>query len=229
MSEIGELVRSAMSDAGVLAFPLALVGGMLTGLNPCCVAIYPAAVAACCANRECASEASPPRLDWRAAVGLCLGLAFATTVLGVAAALGGRTMTTLSGRWSYLLALVPIAAGLHLLGVVKLPLPAAARLPRATGFVSALGAGALLALVFGPCGTPILASLLSLVAFQGSVAYGAALLFAYGVGIAIPVVALSSAATSVATRLDARGWRPIVDRATGVVMIGLGLYVVATG
>ena len=88
--------------------------------------------------------------------------------------------------------------------------------------------GALLALVFGPCGTPILASLLSLVAFEGNAAYGGLLLFAYGVGISVPVVALGSAAASVAARLDARGWRPIVDRATGVLMIALGLYTVAT-
>ena len=71
--------------------------------------------------------------------------------------------------------------------------------------------------------------MLSLVAFDGSAAYGAGLLFAYGVGIAIPVVALGTAAASLVSRLDGRGWRPIIDRATGVLMIGLGLFVVASG
>lgn len=228
MTELAELLRAALSGTSLLALPLALAGGVLTGLNPCCLPIYPAAAAACCASRECAEGGRSSRLDWRSAIGLCLGLAAATTALGVAAAIGGRTMTALSGRWLDLLALVPIAAGLHLLGVVKLPLPSLRRLPPATGFVSAVGAGALLALVFGPCGTPILASLLAVVAYQGSVVHGALLLFAYGLGIALPVVALGSAAASVAARLDARGWRPIVDRATGAAMIGIGLYVVAT-
>lgn len=228
MSELAELVRSALSGAGLFALPLALVGGVLTGLNPCCLPIYPAAAAACCASRESTKDGGTARLDWRSALGLCLGLAATTTVLGVAAALGGRTMTTLGGRWLYLLATVPIVAGLHLLGVVKLPLPKVHRLPRATGFASAMGAGVLLALVFGPCGTPILASLLSFVAFGGNATYGGLLLFVYGIGIAIPVIVLGSAAASIAARLDARGWRPIVDRATGVLMIGLGLFVVAT-
>lgn len=228
MSELAELVRSALSGAGLLAVPLALAGGVLTGLNPCCLPIYPAAAAACCANRECTTDGEPARLDWRSALGLCLGIAAATTALGIAAALGGRTMTTVSGRWSYALALVPIAAGLHLLRVVKLPLPELRHVPRATGFVSAVGAGVLIALVLGPCGTPILAGLLSFVAFEGRIAHGGLLLFAYGVGIALPVVVLGSAAASIVSRLDARGLRPIVDRVTGTLLVVLGLYVVGT-
>ena len=215
-----------MAGSGVLALPVALAGGVLTGLNPCCLPIYPAAAAACCANRERDPSATRARMGWVAALGLALGLATTTTALGVVAALAGRTVAGLGGRWLYVLALVPILAGLHLTGILKLPVPQLTRLPRAAGFASALVGGALLALVFGPCGTPILASLLALVAYDGRVAYGAALLFAYGLGIGLPVVALGNASASLAARLDARGWRPWVDRGTGFALILLALYIV---
>lgn len=226
MSALLELLRTALEGGGLLALPVAFAGGVLTGLNPCCLPIYPAAAAACCANREWSAERQS-RLPWRGALGLCLGLATVTTALGVVAALGGRTMTAMSGRWLYLIALIPILAGLHLLGVVKLPTPALRRVPSASSFVSAIGAGALLALVFAPCGTPILASLLAVVAYEGSIAYGAALLFAYGVGIGTPVIVLGSASASIASKLDARGLSVWIDRVTGVVLIGLGFYVAA--
>lgn len=228
MSALAEILRTTLAGAGLLAVPLALLGGIATGLNPCCLPIYPAAAAACCANRECGPADRSIRLPWRMALGMSLGLAATTTVLGVAAALGGRTMSNLGGYWLYALALVPIVAGAHFVGIVKLPFPSVRRLPKVTGFLSATAAGAMLALIFGPCGTPVLASLLAHVALEGSAAYGALLLFAYGLGIALPVVALGSAAASLTARLQASGRGGWVDRATGVLMIALGLYMIAT-
>lgn len=50
-----DLLRATLADGGFYAVPAALVGGLLTGLNPCCLPMYPAAAATCCAVRE-ASE-----------------------------------------------------------------------------------------------------------------------------------------------------------------------------
>jgi cytochrome c biogenesis protein CcdA len=83
----------------------------------------------------------------------------------------------------------------------------------------------LLALLFGPCGTPLLASLLSFVAYDGRPFYGGVLLFAYGIGVAIPVVLLSATATRLAARRDRSGKRVWVDRGTGALLVALGLYV----
>jgi len=98
-------------------------------------------------------------------------------------------------------------------------------LPRAPGIGSAFVTGLLLALVFGPCGTPLLAGLLSYVAFEGNPAYGGALLFVYGIGIAIPVVVLGASAARLAARLEKNGARLWVDRATGALLFATGLYV----
>lgn len=225
MNELAAMLREALGTGAVLAAPIALAGGVVTGLNPCCLPMYPAAAAACCANREACGDQEVRKLSVAAAAALALGLATATTLLGVLAAVGGRTMTTLSGAWAYAIALVLLLAGAHMLGVFRLPTLRTPSLPRAAGIGTAFVAGLLLALVFGPCGTPLLAGLLSYVAFNGSPAYGGALLFVYGVGVAIPVVVLGSSAAKLAARLEKNGGRVWVDRATGALLVAMGLYV----
>lgn len=226
MNELAVMLREALSTGAVFAAPIALAGGVVTGLNPCCLPIYPAAAAACCANREACSDQPVRKLSFTSAAALALGLATATTLLGVLAAAGGHTMTTLSGTWAYVIAVVPLLAGAHMLGLFRLPTLKTPSLPRATGIGTAFLTGLLLALVFGPCGTPLLAGLLSYVAFNGSPVYGGTLLFIYGVGIAIPVATLGASAAKLAARLEKYGSRIWVDRATGVLLVAMGLYVV---
>lgn len=217
-------LRELLGGSAIVAVPAALLGGVLTGLNPCCLPIYPAAAAACCANRGDGAS-SVARLAPSSAMSLALGLASAMTALGVGAAMGGRTMTQLGGRWAMALAVVPLLAGAHFLGFVKLPFPSRSSVPRARGVFSAFATGLLLALVFGPCGTPLLASLLSFVAYDGRPLYGGLLLFLFGIGVAVPVVLLGATATRLAMRLDRSGKRAWVDRATGVLLVTLGLFV----
>jgi cytochrome c biogenesis protein CcdA len=153
-----------------------------------------------------------------------VGVATATAALGVAAALAGRALASVAGWGLYAIALVPIAMGLHLLGWVRIPLPSGSGTFRAGGTVGAFATGLLLSLVLAPCGTPVLASALSFAAYKQSAAYGAALLFAYGLGVGLPILALGTAATGLARRLDRLGWRVWVDRVSGGALIGLGFY-----
>jgi len=39
---------NVLSHGSLWALPLALLAGAIAGLNPCCVALYPSAVAVCC-------------------------------------------------------------------------------------------------------------------------------------------------------------------------------------
>lgn len=61
---------------------------------------------------------------------------------------------------------------------------------------------------------------------NGSPAYGGVLLFVYGIGIAIPVVVLGASAANFAARLEKNGGRVWFDRATGALLVAMGLYVV---
>jgi cytochrome c biogenesis protein CcdA len=51
VSELADLLRTALSGGSLVALPLVVVGGVVTGLNPCCLPLSPAAAATCCAAR----------------------------------------------------------------------------------------------------------------------------------------------------------------------------------
>jgi cytochrome c biogenesis protein CcdA len=224
VSDIGALLRGALSGGSPLALPFAFAAGVITSLNPCCVAIFPAGAATCCAVR-----AEKPKVEVSNAVAFAGGMALATSFLGVAAALAGKAMTGLGGGIRFVVALVPILMGAHLIGLIRLPLPASNIRPGRRGVFGALLAGFMLSLVIVPCGTPVLASVLSYAAYEGSVTYGGLLLFLYGLGAGVPVILLGTAMGNLAQRLDRLGWRKRVDQMTGVFLLGVGVYLIADG
>ncbi len=215
-----DALRNALSTGSLVALPLMLAGGLVAGLNPCCLALYPAAAAACCGTRGRES-----RQAVAAALAFAIGLAMATSALGMAAAVAGR-LTTVDRTFRYAIALVPLAMGIHLLGLFRLPLLSTAPSARARGVWGALGTGFLFSLVIGPCSTPVFASALSFAAYKQNVAYGALLLFAYGLGAGIPVVLAGAGIGRIAQWLDRAGYRTWVNRITGGLLLSLGFYLI---
>lgn len=211
-------LEQALAAGGPWALPLAAVGGVIAGLNPCCLAFYPAVTAACCARAGTGVTLAASR-----AAAFVAGTALATTGLGVVAALAGHAATTLGRGPRYALAFVPIIAGLHLLGGLRLPLPSATRSGQAATTLAAFVTGLFLSLVIGSCGTPVLAAILSYAAYQGSILFGALLLFVYGVGNGVPLLLLGTGAGTLTARLSdsAHVW---IDRISGALLVGLGFY-----
>lgn len=216
-----------MSSGGLFAFPVAFCGGVLMGLNPCCLAMYPAAAATCCAG-SCSTTKTSAKPAIENAALFVLGNAVAITVLGVVAAVAGRTLGGLGGWVAYLVAIVPIVMGLHLLGWVRLPMPKSFETPALRGRLGSFVGGLLLSLVIGPCGTPALATILSYAAVKGSVPFAAGLLFFYGLGNGLPLLVIGTAAGGLTKRLERLGWTRFVERGAGVAMVGLGLLLLWT-
>lgn len=192
------------------------------GLNPCCIALYPAAAASCCA----VSTAEPQKPALSRALLFVLGTAIAMTTLGIVAAVAGDSMSGLGGWAAYAMAAVPIVMGLQLLGVIRLPMPKGVRSWGGRGLAGAFFSGLVFSLIISPCGTPALAAILSVAAFKGSVVFGALLLFAYGVGNGLPLLVVGTAAGEATKRLQRLGWAQWINRAAGVAMVALGSYLV---
>jgi cytochrome c biogenesis protein CcdA len=128
MSDIADLLRGALSGGSLAALPLAIIGGLVTGLNPCCLSLYPAAAATCCATRD----ERLSRTLW-SATAFVLGVALATTVLGILAAVAGKAMTSVGGWSRYAIAAVPLVMGAHLLGWIRLPIGISGHQPTRRG------------------------------------------------------------------------------------------------
>ena len=115
-----------LSHGTLVALPLALVAGAVAGLNPCCVALYPSAAAICCgtnaADTCCGTQATVQAQGLRNPIAFIFGMAAATTVLGIIAALAGRVVGQFGSGVRYAVAAVPLIMGLHLLGWIRLPI-----------------------------------------------------------------------------------------------------------
>ena len=218
MDSLIELLR----QGGLLAVPAALAGGVISSLNPCCVPIYPAAAGCCTALRG-----DTIGRNLRVATAFVLGACMATTALGISSALAGRVFMAL-GSWPvYWLSALPIVFGLHLLRVVRLPLPSqTADLSTAKGAAGAAVAGALLGLAVVPCATPVLGGILAYVAATADPLWGGLLLFTYGLGLGIPALLLGTASASVVARLSGEKFRRWADYVSGTLLVGVGLYLI---
>lgn len=204
----------------VAAFALTFLGGVVTGFNPCCFGMVPAIVGYLGGYgrptiRKCAWLSG-----WFA-----LGLATATALLGLVAVLVGGIFGQIHPVVRYALAVVPILMGLQLLGIVNLKMPGLQNWkPIRTGTLGAFLTGLLFSVVLLPCATPLLASILSYAAGHGGALYGSGLLFTYGAGMGVPLMLVGTSIGLMSSVNGVSRWWPVVNRVSGVILLGLGFF-----
>lgn len=222
-------IAHALASGSILALPLSFAGGLLAGFAPCNLALYPAASASCCAGRSCGCDSAQAsardffsnNVSLASSIFFLLGIAAAMTILGVAVSLAGH-ITGFGSIGHYIVAAVMLIMGMQMLGWIHLPLEHLSGLPIQTG--GSFGVGFVLAFALAPCGAPLLAPVLSYAAYQGHMLYGAALLFLFGIGAGTPLLLAGTVASGLARRLDQTGWRIWIDRATGILLLLVGYY-----
>ncbi len=217
--------EQALAGGWVWALPLAFLGGLVASLNPCCLALYPAVSATCCAT---AAATRRSKLVVSHAAAFVVGTATATTVLGVVAAAAGHAVAILGRGGRFVLAFVPIALGLHLVGWLPLPIRRRTAEGHTGGLLAAFIAGLTLSLVVGSCGTPILVGVLSFAAHEGNLAFGGLLLLVYGLGNGLPLLLLGTGAGALTRRLGVGQAHVWAERISGGLLVGLGFYLLAS-
>jgi cytochrome c-type biogenesis protein len=211
---------SDFNQISLTSFLLTFVGGVVTGLNPCCYTMIPAIVGYL--GGYC--EPSFRRCAWFSGW-FALGLATATASLGLVVVLVGGIFGAVHPLVRYALALIPIAMGLRLLGVINIKATGLQKWrPVRAGTLGAFLTGLLFSLVILPCATPVLASILSYAAGRGNAFYGSSLLFTYGVGIGAPLFVIGSSIGLVSSLRPVARWWSIINRISEVILIGLGFY-----
>lgn len=220
-----EPVPDLLATYPLVAFGLVFVAGVVSSASPCALATVPLVV-----GYVGGQAANDRRRAFVYSLAFVLGLATTFTALGAAAALLGRLMGALGGPWFVALGLLAAAMGLHLMGWLPWRPPGGLNWrPRASGVLGALLLGALFGVVSSPCATPVLVALLGLVATQGEVAYGVALLFVYALGHCLLMLAAGTFTGLVSAWARSRGLMAFSDglkRALGLLLVVTGAYLV---
>jgi len=215
--------ESILQAGSVLAFPLVFLGGLATSFGPCNLATIPLIVGYVGGAKELTRGRS-----FAISLTFAIGLAITFMFLGIAAALLGGFFNSSSRWWYYLVAAICIVIGLNLLGVYSLSIPSWFGGLRERiglkGIPGALALGLISGLVASQCAPPVLAVILTYVMLKGAIVLGAALLFVYAMGRGVPVV-LAGTFTGALKRMQSLGqWSGRIERASGVLIIAVGLY-----
>ena len=221
------LAHAVEGSAG-LALGAALVWGVLSiVLSPCHLASLPLIIGFI----DEQGRTSTRHAFWLSTL-FAAGILVTIGLLGAITASLGHLLGQVGAWGNYLVAAVFLVVGLHLLGVIPLPLPGAATPGlRRRGLLAALILGLIFGLALGPCTFAYMAPMLA-VTFRvagTNLLYGVALLLAYGVGHCAVIVAAGTSTELVQRYLnwtEASRGAVILRQICGALVILGGLYLI---
>ena len=195
----------------------------MTSIGPCNIATIPLIVGFVGGSHNLSRKRS-----FALSFTFALGLAITFMLLGVGAALIGGVIGASARWWYYLVAAICFLIGLQMLGALNLPMPAwfggLRERVGLKGIPGALALGLVSGLVASQCATPVMAVILTYVMLEGAIAYGATLLFIYALGRGVPIV-LAGTFTGILKQMQSFGrWSHSLEMASGLIVIGVGLY-----
>lgn len=214
-----EALRQAASQAGFGALWVGLVTGFVFSFNPVALAAIPVSLAY-------VTTARTQRQAMLYAGLFVLGMIITHVALGLVAGLGGGWIQHLLGRaWGLMLGPLLILLGLIWPGWLRLPLPALQfRAKPVTGACGAFVLGVPFSVAICPFCTPALLVLLGVAAAIGSPGFGMALLLAFALGRAIPIL-LGAIAMGWLESLSGLGkFHRSFEVIGGILLILSGLY-----
>ncbi len=209
-----------------LGFGAVFLGGLLTASSPCVLAMIPLMIGYVAGRRE---EGFTPLRAFLYSLVFIVGLSLTFAGLGLSAALAGRVYGEVPGFWAWVVVAVCLVMGLHLMGLIPLRFPnLISATPRVRGALGALLLGLLFGFVSAPCAAPLLIVILTYLAGSGaSLAYGAALLLAYGLGHSVLILLAGSSMGLARTLVESQRLASVsawLRRGAGVVILLVGLY-----
>lgn len=222
------LLNSQSIFAPFLAIALAYLGGVLSSLTPCIYPILPITVGYIGAHNE-----RTYKDGFILSLSYVLGISVIYTALGLFASLSGKifgSFTQTSG-WYITLSLIITISSLWMMDVFHFDpqtLFSSKRVTKAgenrATLLGAFGLGLSSGFIAAPCTTPILTSVLSLIATRQSYVFGASLMFAFAFGLGTLLI-LAGTFTAALKLLPRSGqWMITVKKASGALLLGLGLY-----
>jgi len=222
-------IARELSERSLWATLLTFLGlGLLLALTPCVFPMVPILSGIIVGQRQPVSTARALALSAVYVVAMAATYALA----GVAAGLAGQNLQAAFQQPAVIVAfaLVFVALALSMFGFYELQLPAAlqarldglSRRQRSGSLVGVAVMGVLSAIIVGPCVAPPLAGALAYIGTTGSATTGGLALFALGLGMGLPLLAVGASAGALLPRAGA--WMKRVKQVFGVVFLGVAVW-----
>ncbi|WP_340819452.1 cytochrome c biogenesis CcdA family protein [Methanolobus sp. WCC4] len=210
-----------MLEASSLTPFAAFFAGIVSVLSPCVLPLLPIVLAYSTGS----SKLRP--------LAIIIGLTLSFTAMGIAASVFGEYFLPHLGELRIIAEILIILMGLSML----MDKDIFSFLSQYTGKIHAEGKGLFGGLVIGislgivwiPCVGPILASILTLVALESDIIYGATLLIIYSMGFAVPMLLIAYSAKLSGDRISKLSHMDIeLKKIAGVILVVVGLWMVYT-
>jgi len=215
-----------------LSIPIALVAGLVSFLSPCVLPLVPGYISMLSgATIEELRVGTGPALMGRIvrnSLAFVVGFSVVFVTLGASATAVGKFLLAQRTTFNLVAGIVVIIFGLHLTGLVKIPLlyrqvRVETGAPR-RGLLGAFLLGFAFAFGWTPCIGPILTAILALAAQRQTVFQGMFLLGIYSTGLAVPFLLTSVGLGSFLKVYGGfRKHLQAVEVGSGVLLIALGV------
>jgi len=227
-------LTAQLSGNPAAALPVLFGAGVLTSLTPCVYPMIPI-TAAIVGGQTSSEQAGITKASrWRP-LGLSLvyvvGLASVYAGLGLLAGLTGTMFGTVSSNpWAFfVMANLLMLAGLSMLDVIPVRVPAALMQRAANAGTGGRAAGAFVmgaasGLVAAPCSAPVMAAVLTWVSTTRSAGLGFTYLFVFSLGMCTLLVAVGVSAGTLSRLPRAGAWMLTVKKGFAFVMIAMAEY-----
>ncbi len=221
-----QLLSNGLNHPGPLTIAIVFIGGLLTGLGPCSLSLLPITVAYLAGFQD-------QQKPFTRSINFCSGIILSLIILGSLSGFLGKIFGQIPLFFPKLVAIVSIAMGLNLLGILKVQLPQG---PNPDNWrikvpvpLAPISAGLAFGLASTPCTTPVLAILLAWIAKTGNPLIGIILLSFFGLGQVSPLILVGTAAGSLPRLLTLRPFFQWIQPLCGSIFLTIGLLTLLSG
>ena len=213
---------------------IAFTAGVFSFLSPCVLPLVPSYLTFVTGmSLEDLQEGVNRKATFMHSLLFVLGFSVIFILLGASASFLGQFLRAYEIWIARIGGLIIILLGLHLAGVFRLtPLMREKRMhlnDKPAGYLGTLGVGMAFGAGWTPCIGPILGAILTYGMTQETMWAGVGLLSVHSLGLAVPFLVASLALDwFLQTFKRFRRWIPIVEKASGVLLIVLG-FLLLTG
>jgi cytochrome c-type biogenesis protein len=217
------LVADQLTHLTPISVGIIALAGLFTSLTPCMLSMLPITIGYMGGYETKTRLQAAAQSAWFA-----LGLATTLAVLGLVAGALGQIYGQIGFGLPIIVSIIAILMGLNLLEALPLRLPATGGMEWISKELPSGVKAYLIGLTFGvvasPCSTPVLATLLAWISSTKDPVLGSVMLLAYTVGYVAPLVLAGTFTASVKKLLELRRWSGWITPASGVLLIGFGLF-----